>query len=156
VSSSRRSAGSTPDMVPAVTAADRVSAGLVACAGAFMGVVLARQGYAHFGIAAAASGITFLLIQAMLWTVSRSRPARRLALAADGGCTLADGTAPARIVRLGRGSRLLGPTVVLSLEEADGRARRRRVPWYTPLDLSRETLRRWTVVLRCSGPGASS
>jgi hypothetical protein len=137
--------------LPPVTVADRVAAALVLTATAFLAWSLACQGHAGaawvVGLAGFAGGVAMILVQ----NHSRGRPRVWLEISADGGLYLRrDGQAPVS-ARLGRGTRLLGPSVFLDLGLANRGNRERLLRWITRHDVPAEALRRWTVILPRSG-----
>jgi hypothetical protein len=123
--------------LPRRALADWLTLGLIAAAGAVLEAVLGR-------LAGAPPGIGGLAAAALaLWQRSqRMQRPLAVALARDGGTlTLGDGR---RVpCRLGRGTRVLGPTVALHWH-ADGHS---GALWLTPADLPRDALRRLAVML---------
>jgi len=136
-----------------VTVADRVSVLLAGFAGVFGGWVLARHG---FGLLAATVPLVALVVAAGVWTQSRSRAGPRLVRRADGTlsvCCAGETAVPA--VLEGR-TRRLGPSVFLEVGFVRNGRHTRYVRWLTPFDVPANILRRWTVVLPCSGRVARS
>ena len=141
---------------PAVTAADRSAAVLVGLAGAFVTLQCAIRGEWPGAVLAALVTAGVLATQAFVWTrSSRCGPCR---LERDGEGRLwwqERGMLPAA-ARLGPGTRVLGPSLLVEVQPVDrGRFRRRRA-WLTPFDVPRAGLRRWTVVLPSTGREACS
>ena len=142
--------------VPAVTAVDRISAGLVLAAAALVAWACARRGLAAPALLAGGSGVGLVAVQAFSWTRSKLRGPLVLRRCDDGSLQVQRTDGDTRPVRVGPGSRLLGPSLVLDIEfPAQGRIERCR-RWLTPLDVPRETLRRWSVVLPRAGHVAAS
>jgi hypothetical protein len=137
--------------LPAVTVADRASSMLVVMATAF-GVYSAwRQDMAGVAFFCCVLGSSiFVVSQASLWLRDRRGPRRWLECAPDGTLQLHQaGMEPMR-VRLGASTRLLGASLLVEVRYGDTAGERSRC-WLTPLDVPRDALRRWTVVLLASG-----
>lgn len=123
--------------LPRRALADWLTLGLLAAAGAVLEVVLGGLA----GVPPGAGGLTAAALA--LW--QRSQRLQRplvVALAQNGGTlTLGDGR---RVpCHFGRGTRVLGATILLHWQ-SDGPS---GALWLTPADLPRETLRRWAVRL---------
>jgi hypothetical protein len=141
---------------PAITAADRLAAALVALAGAFVALQCAVHGALLEMGAALACTVIVLIAQASLWTRSRRRGPAVLERDARGNLWWEE-HAKARVpARLGPGTRVLGRSLLLDIEPADPGGFERRRAWLTTLDQPAEALRRWTVVLPTSGREACS
>jgi hypothetical protein len=141
---------------PAITAADRLAAALVALAGAFVALQCAVHGAWPAAGAALAVTSLVLIMQGTFWTRSRRRGPAVLERDAGGHLWWQE-RAGARVpVRLGPGTRVLGRSLLLEIEPVEPRQFGRRRAWLTPLDLPAEALRRWTVVLPASGREACS
>jgi hypothetical protein len=88
--------------------------------------------------------------QASLWLRDRRGP-RWLECTPDGTLQLHQaGMEPMR-VRLGVSTRLLGASLLVEVRYGHTAGEKRSRCWLTPLDLPRDALRRWTVVLLASG-----
>jgi hypothetical protein len=130
--------------------ADRASGLVIALAVVFAGVTLMRRGVAQGSVLPWLPGILLAAIQVLPWTRSTRHIAQLLWRDDGGGWHLstsgADSGSP---VRLGRGSRTLGASVVLEIEgnQLPGWGTR----WYTPWDVAVDELRRWNVVLQRGG-----
>lgn len=124
--------------LPGRLLAERLSAALCIACGAFGEVVIARYPDLPAGPAVL---VAMLLLAAGV--LSRRR-IRALLFHGPGTCDalLADGRRTE--CRLGRGTRLLGPTILLDLER-DGR---RETIWLTPLDVGAGSRRRLSLYLR--------
>jgi len=123
--------------------ADRLTLALGLAAGLVLEAVLARYPGAPVGIGAASSAVL------LLWFAlqRRRRPlALEFAPSVD-HLRFSDGHAVPFVV--GPGSRVLGSTVALDWQSADGADSL----WLTPADLSHEALRRLAVRLLASRPG---
>jgi hypothetical protein len=141
---------------PAITAADRLAAALVAMAGAFVALQCVVHGAWPAMGAVLVVTVIVLIMQASLWTRSRRRGPAVLERDARGNLWWEE-RAKARLpVRLGPGTRVLGPSLLLEIEPAEPGGVGRRRAWLTTLDLPAEALRRWTVVLPTSGREACS
>lgn len=140
---------------PAITAADRLAAALVALAGAFAALQCAVHGARPAMGAALAFTVIVLIMQASLWTRSRRRGPAILERDARGNLWWEE-HAKRVPARLGPGTRVLGRSLLLDIEPADPGAFQRRRAWLTTLDQPAEALRRWTVVLPTSGREACS
>jgi hypothetical protein len=126
---------------------------LAGFAGVFGGWVLARHG---FGLLAATAPLVALAVSARVWTQSRLRAGPRLERRADGTLSVCGAGETAIPALLGRRTRRLGPSVFLEVGFVRNGRRTRYVRWLTPFDVPANTLRRWTVVLPCSGRAARS
>ena len=139
--------------LPAVTAAARAGVVLVVVAAAFVAWCCFRAEL-HFGFPAAAVVAGGLILASLLsgWRRVRRLPVRRLERRPDGSIWLREnGTAEAFAVTVERGTRLLGPSVVLDLRVAYAQAPGRLQCWITPLDAPRDVMRQWSVVLPLCG-----
>jgi hypothetical protein len=124
--------------LPGWLLAERLSALLCIVCGAFGEIVIAR-----YPDLPAGPGVLAGAVLLMAGHLARRR-IRTLLFCGPGACEalLADGR---RIeCRLGRGTRLLGPTILLDLER-DGR---REKIWLTPLDVGPGSRRRLNLYLR--------
>jgi hypothetical protein len=142
--------------LPAVTVADRAAVVLVLAAGAFVGSIGYRQGFAGVAVATASLAVGVAVMQWRIWTRSRLRPRARLELRPDGSLQVrlaGHGAAPAR---LGHRTRQLGPSFFLELQFTSGGRRMRYRRWLTAWDVPRAVLRRWSVVLPVCGRAACS
>ena len=142
--------------LPAVTVADRVAVALVLAAGAFVGSIGYRQGFAGVAVATASLAVGVAVMQWRTWTRSRPGPAARLELLPDGLLQVRLAGHGATPARLGHGTRQLGPSVFLELHFACGGRRIRYRRWLTAWDVPTAVLRRWSVVLPVCGRAACS
>jgi len=152
VRSSRAYAVSSLEL-PAVTAAARAGGLLVVMATVFVAWCCVRA-EVHVGFPAAAVVAGGLLLASLLngWRKARRSPVRRLEARPDGSIWLREaGTEEPFAVTVGRGTRLLGPSVFLDLRVAYTQAPGRLQCWITPLDAPRHVTRRWSVVLPLCG-----
>jgi hypothetical protein len=77
-------------------------------------------------------------------------PSRSLEARPDGTIWLRQAGQGPVAVTVGPSTRLLGPTVFIDLRVADAESARPLRYWISPLDVPRDVLRRWSVVLpRC-------
>ena len=139
--------------LPAVTAADRIAAALVPLAALFVTWACARAGIGGWWVVGVAGGAGGLACLHAALAVRRARraPLRRLDVRGDGTMTLrtAGGQAPCPVT-VGRGTRLLGPSVFLDLRTSSPGAEGRLRYWISPFDAPAHVLRQWSVVLpRC-------
>jgi hypothetical protein len=134
--------------LPAVTAADRFGGLLVLLAALFAGWACARGG-ADPGLVAALVGAGGLdsARRLLAWRRVSGAPRRRLDVRDDGTFWLSTPGAPALRVIVGRGTRLLGPSVFLDLDAASPGPGGRYRYWLLPFDAPEAVLRQWSVVL---------
>ena len=142
--------------LPAVTVADRVAAGLATAAGVYGAAVSAAQGPWLLAVVVASAGVFATAKQVFDWSRSRRRPALCLERCTDGTLQVRAGAGPAVPAAIGPGTRRLGPSVFLDLQFASGGRPAVYRRWLTPLDVPGVMLRRWSVVLPCSGRAACS
>lgn len=135
-----------------MSAADVAESVLVAGATAFLAWTGVRAGL-HDGVVAGLILVGVILL-ALQWRVCqrhRSQPARCLRAAADGSLWLHTVGQPACRATVGRGTRLLGPSVFLDLHVACPGSPQRIQRWISPFDAPEHVLRQWCVVLPRSG-----
>lgn len=134
--------------LPAVAAADRIAGLLVLLAALFVGWACARAGAAAGLVAAVvlAGGIDCAR-RLLAWRRASTAPRRRLDFMGDGTLWLNTPGQPACRVLVGRGTRLLGPSVFLDLHADFPAAGGRYRCWLLPFDAPEPVLRRWSVVL---------
>ena len=142
--------------LPAVTLADRVAVVLVLAAGAFVGSIGHRQGFACVAVSTASLAMGVAVVQWRMWTRSRLRPAARLELLPDGSLQVRLAGQGATPARLGQRTRQLGPSVFLELHFAFRGRHMRYRRWLTAWDVPTALLRRWSVVLPVCGRAACS
>jgi hypothetical protein len=137
--------------LPAVTAADRAAMMLVGLAAGFGAYAALRQGWNAGAAAMFAAGLVAIVIQVGHWNRSRAAPRRWLETASGGAIMLRCADGSASPVRLRPGTRILGPSVFIDLVcgVSVGHPCIRR--WITPLDVPRDVLRRWSIVLLAAG-----
>jgi hypothetical protein len=137
--------------LPAVTAADRIAGLLVLLAGLFVAWACARAGAGAWLVAAVVlAGGLECARQLLAWRRAGRAPRRRLDFVGDGTLWLSTPGAPPGRVLVGRGTRLLGPSVFLDLHAASPGSGGRYRYWLLPFDVPEPVLRRWSVVLpRC-------
>ena len=141
----------------AVTVADRMAVVLVLAAGAFVGSIGYRHGFAGVALSTASLAVGVAVTQwRIIWTRSRLRPAARLELLPDGSLQVRLARRGAAPARLGHRTRQLGPSVFLELHFASGGRRMRYRRWLTAWDVPPVVLRRWSVVLPVCGRAACS
>jgi hypothetical protein len=137
--------------LPAVTIADRVSSMLVAMAAAFGACVAWRQGMTGVALSCGGMGGALVAARQLLWRRDRRGPDRWLECTPDGALNLCrTGQEPMR-VRLGPSTRLLGASLFVEVRHGHAAGAKRTRCWLTPLDLPREVLRRWSIVLLARG-----
>ena len=137
--------------LPAVAAADRIAGLLVLLAALFVGWACARAGAAAWLVAAVglAGGLDSAR-RLVAWRRTSGSPAYRLDFLGDGTLWLSAPGKPACRVLVGRGTRLLGPSVFLDLHAASPVLAGRYRYWLLPFDAPEQVLRHWSVVLpRC-------
>jgi hypothetical protein len=142
--------------LPAVTVADRVAVVLVLAAGAFVGSIGYRQGFAGVAVSTASLAVGVAVMQWRIWTRSRLLPPARLELLPGGSLQVRLAGQGATPARLGHRTRRLGPSVFLELHFASGGRRMRYGRWLTAWDVPTAVLRRWSVVLPVCGRAACS
>lgn len=129
--------------LPARLLADRVALLLIVTGAIVVEVVLLRQSEGPLGPGLA---VGLLLAAWQGWRMRAGRGVRSATLAADGTWLLTFRDGRTATARLGRGSRLLGSSAVLSWI-VDGRP---LAVWLTPADLSLASLRMLRVRLACA------
>jgi hypothetical protein len=138
--------------LPAITAADLITAVLVPLAALFLTWACARAGVAGWVVVAAALMGGWACVHTVL-ALRRAGclPVRRLDISSDGTVTLTDqGGQTPRVVTVQPGTRLLGPSVFLDLRTSSPGAKVRLRYWISPFDAPARVLRQWSVVLpRC-------
>jgi hypothetical protein len=137
--------------LPAVVAADRIAGLLVLLAGLFVAWACARAGAAAWLVAVLVLACGLDCARRLLaWRRSRGSLAHRLDFLGDGTLWLSAPGQPACRVLVGRGTRLLGPSVFLDLHAASPVLAGRYRYWLLPFDAPEQVLRLWSVVLpRC-------
>jgi len=148
---SSRAYGTSRLELPAVTVADRASMMLVVLAAVFGAYAALRQGMSPLAVCWVFVGMLVSFAQANLWRSARRRPCRWLECAPDGTLRLHQAGMAPTPVRLGASTRLLGATLVMEIRCGDTAGAERCRWWLTPLDVPREALRRWTIVLLATG-----
>ena len=134
--------------LPAVAAADRVAGLLVLLAALFVGWACARAGAGPWPVAAMVlAGCLDHARRQLAWHRARGAPRRHLEVRGDGSLWLGTPGEPACRVLVGRGTRLLGPSVFLDLRAASPAPGGRYRCWLLPFDAPEAVLRRWSVVL---------
>ena len=124
---------------------------LVLLTALFVGWACARAGAGPWLVAAVvlAGGLDGMR-RLLAWRRARGMPRRRLDVRGDGTLWLSTPGAPACRVLVGRGTRLLGPSVFLDLHAASPGSGSRYRYWLLPFDAPEPVLRQWSVVLpRC-------
>ncbi|MGL6221981.1 MAG: hypothetical protein ACRC6L_00190 [Steroidobacteraceae bacterium] len=134
--------------LPAVAAADRIAGLLVLLAALFVAWACARAGAAGWLVVALvlAGGLDSAR-RLLVWRRASGAPAHRLDCLDDGTLWLSAPGKPACRVLVGRGTRLLGPSVFLDLHAASPVLAGRYRYWLLPFDAPAQALRRWSVVL---------
>jgi hypothetical protein len=137
--------------LPAVAAADRIAGLLVLLAALFVGWACARAGAGAWLVAAAVlAGGLDCVRRLLAWRRASGSPRHRLDCRGDGTLWLSTPGTPAGRVLVGRGTRLLGPSIFLDLRAASPALAGRYRYWLLPFDAPVQVLRRWSVVLpRC-------
>jgi len=136
---------------PAVAAADRIAGLLVLLAALFVAGACARAGAGGWLVGALVlAGALESARRLLAWRRASGSPAHRLDLLEDGTLWLSAPGQAACHVLVGRGTRLLGPSVFLDLHAASPVLAGRYRFWLLPFDAPEPVLRRWSVVLpRC-------
>lgn len=138
-----------------MTFADRLAAGIVLLAGAFLAWACARAGAVGLAVLAGAAAAGLAARQAISWTQSKVGPRLVLQRLADGRLQATLGGGPPAPLALGPWTRLLGPSVFLDVAFATATKTVRCRRWITPRDVPVASLRRWTVLLPSAGSLAS-
>jgi hypothetical protein len=133
--------------LPAVTAADRAALMLVGLASGFGAYAALRQGWHAGGVAMCAAGCIATIIQVLHWTRSRAAPPRWLESTPGGAIMLRHAGGAAVPARLRPATRILGPSVFIDVDCGVSTLYPRIRRWITPLDVPRDVLRRWSIVL---------
>lgn len=138
--------------LPAVTAAGGAGGVLALLASAFLAWTGLRGGIAG-GVAGTVvlAGTAYVACLLGQWRRACSAPARQLEARPDGSIWLLEAGAAPVAMAIGRGTRLLGPSVFLDLRVADPRSTARLRCWITPLDAPGHVVRQWSVVLPRGG-----
>jgi hypothetical protein len=138
--------------LPAVGAAQKAGGLLVMLATAFAAWTGFRAGVAVWIPGAVC--LAGLVVVARFWghwRDARCAPARQLEARPDGSIWLHQAGVGPVALAVGRGTRLLGPSVFLDLR-VGGTERPGRVQcWITPFDVPEHVMRQWSVVLLCDG-----
>jgi hypothetical protein len=133
--------------LPVVTAADRAASMLVGLAAGFGAYAALRQGWNAGAAAVCAAELVVIVIQVLHWNRSRRSPRRWLETAPGGAITLRHAGGPALPAHLRPATRILGPSVYIDIDCGVSAVYPRTRCWITPLDVPRDMLRRWSIVL---------
>ena len=138
--------------LPAVTAAAKASALLVILAAAFAAWACIRAGMTAWlpGAVLLAGGAVCAGLR-WQWRRASRAPVRQLESRPDGSIWLRQTGAAPVAVTVGRGTRLLGPSVFLDLQVADPQSPGWVRCWMTPFDAPWNVMRQWSVVLPRGG-----
>jgi hypothetical protein len=134
-----------------VTAADRACGVLVIFAASFVAWACVRGGANPWmGAAVVLAGGAVCAHLWFDWRRARRSARRHLEARPDGTLWLHEAGRDAVPVTLGRGTRLLGPSVFLDLHVAYPASPERVQRWISPFDAPGHVMRQWSVVLpRC-------
>lgn len=124
---------------------------LVVLAIGFGAYAALRQG-AYAGAATVLGAGSFaVVLQVIGWVRSARAPRRCLETTPGGAITLRQDGGPALPVRLRPATRILGTSVYIDVDCGVSTVYPRVRCWITPLDVPRDALRRWTIVLLAAG-----
>jgi hypothetical protein len=136
--------------LPVITAADRASLVLVALAALFGACAAWRQGFVAVALLGGSGGLLAVVIQSWHWMRAGRPPQRWLEALPEGRLQLHVAGRPPVTARLRASTRLLGSSLFLDVETTIGTRATHIRCWLTPLDVPRDRLRRWSIVLLAS------